>query len=115
MNKENLNILLEHLGSIPKCEWNMGSELEKRPLCGCFIDHTLRAFDIDPASDYDANCRDIMGLDPQAFKTLTVPCWLGMARWSCSDPDSPEFISLPRAILVLRKLIEIGYVDWGIR
>ena len=120
MNKKALKMLLTRLEHIDEGLWDMRTSAEP---CGCFIEHTCQVLGLhrkaEPEflfSDSKAlTCRAKLGLSMTVFNKLCVPLYPELAGWACSDPANPDFVSLDRAIKVLRNLIETGEVDWRIR
>ena len=119
MNKRNLRKLLTRLEHIDEDLWDMGTASGP---CGCFIEHTCQALDLlrSPKSYAEAStrspaCQAALGLSRAAWVALSMPNQGDLAWWACRFHLDPDFVSLDRAIKVLRNLIETGEVDWRIR
>ena len=109
MNKENLNILLEHLESIKEEEWSMSIAWGT---CGCYMHHARFILGLENSDDV---LKDALGLEERRYDRLVMPNVPGEAKFTCKTKTSNEFVSLRRAITVLENLIETGEVDWSIR
>ena len=120
MKKRNLRKLLTRLEHIDEGLWDMRTSAEP---CGCFIEHTCQVLGLHRkaapeflfSSPKAQTCRAKLGLSVTVFNKLCAPTYPGLARWAISDPANPDFVSLDRAIKVLRNFIETGEVDWRIR
>ena len=118
MNKKALKMLLTRLEHIDEDLWDMS---KSEGPCGCFIEHTCQVLDIDNSQKSfvylrtrSEVCKAALGLRSPAWEELCMPKQ-DLAWWACKFPLDPDFVSLDRAIKVLRNFIETGEVDWRIR
>ena len=120
MNKKALKMLLKRLEHIDEGLWDMRTSAEP---CGCFIEHTCQVLGLHRKADPEflfsspkaLTCRAELGLSANIFNELCAPDYPELATWYRRNPANPDFVSLDRAIKVLRNLIETGEVDWRIR